>query len=82
MASHGAKNLMLLSRSAGKSQEDLAFSKELNLMGCSIQFFTVDIADAAAVKDAIPRASSPIAGAMHMTTVLADRSIFGLDLET
>jgi NADPH:quinone reductase and related Zn-dependent oxidoreductases len=34
MASHGAGNLMFLSRSAGKSEEDQAFLKELNLMGC------------------------------------------------
>lgn len=82
MASYGAKNLMFLSRSAGKSQEDQAFSKELNLMGCSTQFFAVDIADAAAVKEAVAHASLPIAGAMHMAMVLADRGIFDMDLET
>lgn len=35
MASHGAKNLMFLSRSAGKSLEDQDFFKELNMIGCS-----------------------------------------------
>ena len=82
MTSYGAKNLMFLSRSAGKSQEDQAFSKELNLMGCSTQFFAVDIADAAAVKEAVSHASLPIAGAMHVAMVLADRGIFDMDLET
>ncbi|KAJ4302895.1 Mycolipanoate synthase [Kalmusia sp. IMI 367209] len=82
MVQHGAKNLMFLSRSAGKSQEDQEFFKELNLMGCSAQFFPVDIADTAALKAAIDKASSPIAGAMHMPLVLADRGIFDMDLET
>lgn len=82
MASYGAKNLMFLSRSAGKSQEDQAFFKELSLMGCSSQFFAIDIADAAAVKEAVSHASLPIAGAMHMAMVLADRGILGMDLET
>lgn len=82
MASYGAKNLMFLSRSAGKSQEDQAFFEELNLMGCSTQFFAIDIADATAVKGAISQGSLPIAGAMHMAMVLADRGILDMDLET
>ena len=82
MASYGAKNLMFLSRSAGKSQEHQTFAKELNLMGCSTQFFAVDIADSAAVKDIVSHTSLPIAGAMHMAMVLADRGIFDMNLET
>ena len=82
MVSHGAKNLMFLSRSAGKSQEDQDFFNELNMMGCSTQFFPADIADAAALKEAISQASLPIAGAMHMPLVLADRGIFDMDLDT
>ena len=82
MASHGAKNLMFLSRSAGKSSEDQEFFKELRLMGCSSQYFAIDIGNATAMKEAISQASVPIAGAMHMAMVLADRSVFDMDLET
>lgn len=82
MASYGAKNLMFLSRSAGRSPEDQAFTKELNLMGCATQLFAVDIADAGAVKEAVSHASLPIAGALQMAMVLADRGIFDMDLET
>ena len=81
MASYGATNLMFLSRSAGKTDEDQAFAKELKLMGCSTQFCPVDIADASAAKEAVSRASSPIKGALHMAMVLADRGIFDMDLE-
>lgn len=80
MASYGATNLMFLSRSAGKSDEDQAFAKELKLMGCSSQFCPVDIADASAAEEAVSRASSPIKGALHMAMVLADRGIFDMDL--
>ena len=82
MVSHGARHLMFLSRSAGKSLEDQDFFKELGTIGCSTQFFPVDISDAAALKDAIFQANLPIAGAMHMAMVLADRSIYDMDLKT
>jgi NADP-dependent 3-hydroxy acid dehydrogenase YdfG len=82
MASHGAGNLMFLSRSAGKSPSDQEFFKELNTMGCTTQCFPIDIASAAALKAAISQATSPIAGAMHMALVLADKGIFDMDLET
>ena len=82
MASHGAKNLMFLSRSAGKSQEDQAFLKELNVMGCSTQCFPCDGTDPVAVKNAIDQASLPIAGVMQMAMVLRDVGVLGMDLES
>ncbi|KAF2259662.1 putative polyketide synthase [Lojkania enalia] len=82
MVQHGARSLMFLSRSAGKSQEDQDFFKELALMGCSAQYFAVDIADAAKLKEAVSQASKPIAGALHMPLVLADKGFFDMDHET
>lgn len=82
MAFHGAKNLIFLSRSAGKSQEDRDFFKELDMMGCSTQAFAIDVADFAAVKDAISQATLPVAGAMQMAMVLADIGIFDMNLDT
>lgn len=82
MASHGAKNIMFLSRSAGKSKEDQAFLRELDLSGCSAQCFPCDVTDAVAVKSAIDQASLPIAGAMQMAMVLRDVGVLGMDLES
>jgi hypothetical protein len=82
IVSYGARNLMFLSRSAGKSEEDQEFFKELDLMGCKALFFPVDIADAGALEGAISQATAPITEAMHMPLVLADRGIFHMDLET
>lgn len=82
MASYGAKNLMFLSRSAGQTDEDKAFSKELSLMGCSCQFFPCDVADYAAVESAVSQAALPIAGVMHMAMVLADVGILDMTLDS
>lgn len=82
MASYGAKNLMFLSRSAGKSEEDQAFFKELNLMGCSTQYFPCDVADIDEVRDALSQASLPIAGAMQMAMVLRDVGILSMDIDS
>ena len=82
MASHGAKNLMFLSRSAGKSEEDQAFLKELNVMGSSTQCFPCDGTDPVAVKNAIDQASLPIAGVMQMAMVLRDVGVLSMDLDS
>ena len=82
MASHGAKNLMFLSRSAGKSEEDQIFFKELNMMGCSTQCFPCDVADYDATKSAIDQASLPVAGVMQMAMVLRDVGVLGMDIES
>lgn len=82
MASHGAGNLIFLSRSAGKSEEDQAFLKELNLMGSSTQCFPCDIADLGAVRRAVDQALLPIAGAMQMAMVLCDVGVLGMDIQS
>ena len=82
MASHGAKHLLFLSRSSGKSQEDQAFLKELNLMGCSTQCFQCSVADHDAVKHAIELAPLPVAGVMQMAMVLRDVGVLDMDIDS
>lgn len=82
MVSHGAKNLMFLSRSAGKSEEDETFLKELNVMGASTQCFPCDVANHDEVKSAIGQASLPIAGVMQMAMVLRDIGVLDMDLDS
>lgn len=82
MASHGAKHLIFLSRSAGKSEEDQAFLRELNLMGCLTQCFPCDSTDHDAVRHAIRQAALPIAGVMQMAMVLRDVGVLGMDLDS
>ncbi|ROW06904.1 hypothetical protein VMCG_04176 [Cytospora schulzeri] len=81
MASYGAKNLMFLSRSAGKSEADWAFSKELNMMGCSTQYFPCDVADHDAVQNALAQAALPVGGVMQMAMVLRDVGVLSMDID-
>lgn len=82
MVTNGAKNLIFLSRSAGKSEEDQIFFKELNIMGCAVQCFPCDVADKVAVKNAINQVSMRIAGVMQMAMVLQDVGVMDMDLPT
>ncbi|EAW17483.1 putative polyketide synthase, partial [Aspergillus fischeri NRRL 181] len=82
MATHGAKHLIFLSRSAGKTDDDQAFIHELNLMGCAVQAWAGDVADPLVVHNAIEQAPMPIAGVMQMAMVLRDIGVMDMDLET
>ncbi|PLB55540.1 putative polyketide synthase [Aspergillus steynii IBT 23096] len=82
MALNGARHLMFLSRSAGRSEEDRLFLNELNTMGYSTQCFACDIADPSAVKHAVEQASVPIAGVMQMAMVLRDVGVLGMDIDS
>jgi len=82
MATHGAKHFMFLSRSAGKSDEDQAFIKELTGMGCSAQCFPGDVVDTEIVRAAIDQSQKPIKGVMQMAMVLRDIGVMGMDIDS
>ena len=74
MVESGAKHLIFLSRSAGKSHGDQAFSRELNAQGCSVQFVAGSVIDPDDVKNVVRNAAAPITGVMHMSMVLKVRN--------
>ncbi|KAH8759973.1 hypothetical protein F5883DRAFT_681694, partial [Diaporthe sp. PMI_573] len=82
MATHGARHIIFLSRSAGKGEDDAAFVDELQLMGCKAQIFAGDVSDKNLVNQIVATAEMPIAGVMHMAMVLRDIGILDMDLET
>lgn len=82
MVSYGARHLIFMSRSAGKSDEDQAFFHELNLAGCSVQCFAGDVADYTTMKNVISQAAKPIGGVMQMAMVLQDVGVMDMDIET
>lgn len=82
MATHGAKHIIFLSRSAGKGDDDEAFVHELVLMGCEVQAYAGDVCDQDLVKRIVKTAAVPIAGVMHMAMILRDMGILDMDLET
>lgn len=70
LAEHGAKHLIFLSRSAGKTAADSCFIKELEAMGCSVNCVAGSVSDIATVQIAVKIAPYPIAGVLQMSMVL------------
>ncbi|KAL4887827.1 polyketide synthase dehydratase-domain-containing protein [Aspergillus ambiguus] len=77
----GARELVFLSRSAGKSESDQASFAELNTMGCKV----TGVAGRAEVSEDIERAISsagkPIKGVVHLAMVLRDGPLVDLTYE-
>ncbi|KAK3989943.1 putative polyketide synthase [Cladorrhinum sp. PSN332] len=78
MAEQGARSLVFLSRTAGKSSSDQDFLSELQTMGCHGVAVAgrVDIVDD--VRRAISRAPAPVRGVIHLAMV--QREGAGVDL--
>ncbi|KAL8836758.1 MAG: hypothetical protein Q9170_002787 [Blastenia crenularia] len=74
MVERGARNLIFLSRSAGKSEEDRKFFRELKAQTCSVQAVCGSVDRLEDIQHAVENAAVPIAGVMHMSMVLKDRN--------
>ncbi|KAL9069203.1 MAG: hypothetical protein Q9157_006247 [Trypethelium eluteriae] len=70
LVERGARNLIYLSRFAGKSEEDKHFFNELAAQDCSVQAFPCSVTNLEDVKHAVKNATAPIVGVMHMSMVL------------
>lgn len=75
MVERGARNLIFLSRSAGKSDGDRNLFRELEAQGCSVQAFSGSVTCLDDVKSAVENAAAPLAGVMHMSMVLKVRRL-------
>ncbi|KXH46496.1 polyketide synthase [Colletotrichum nymphaeae SA-01] len=84
MASHGAKSLLFISRSAGRSADDQALLSELRHAGCDVDAVSCDIADETSMQAIISRLTSSssqrIAGVLNLAMVLADGAVSDLTL--
>ncbi|KAL9623833.1 MAG: hypothetical protein Q9160_001824 [Pyrenula sp. 1 TL-2023] len=67
MVERGARKLIFLSRSAGKSDSDQRFFRGLEAQGCSVQAFCGDVTRLEDVKKCVAEAAAPVAGVMHMS---------------
>lgn len=71
LVENGARSFSFLSRSAGKSERDEAFFRELKSQGCSVAAVAGSVAEMDDVKRAIATSPSPIAGVLQMSMVYA-----------
>ena len=70
MVENGARSIIYLSRSAGQTDQDKAFFRELETQGCSVQAFPGSVNSLDDVKSVVEKSAAPIAGVMHMPMVL------------
>ncbi|TDZ15955.1 Highly reducing polyketide synthase gloL [Colletotrichum orbiculare MAFF 240422] len=82
MASHGARDITFLSRSAGTKSDDQALLAELQGMGVCTAAISCDIGDEEAVRAIISRIPSEkkIAGVINLAMVLSDSAISSMTL--
>ncbi|KAK5991583.1 Highly reducing polyketide synthase gloL [Cladobotryum mycophilum] len=75
MIEQGARSLVFLSRSAGKSTQDQDFLRELESQGCRAVALAGDVTKLADIEKAIKMAPTPITGVIQMSMVLRDFSL-------
>lgn len=73
LVERGAKELIFLSRSAGKSNEDQKFIHELETQDCHVVCVVGDVTNREDVEEAIGRRTRPLAGVIQMAVDLKDR---------
>ncbi|KAF6813394.1 polyketide synthase [Colletotrichum plurivorum] len=74
LAHHGARNLAVLSRSAGKSPHDAAILAELRGSGCAVRAYACDVTDEAGVRAVLGgiSRSQRVGGVVNLAMVLVD----------
>ena len=77
MAEHGARSMVSLSRSAGRSGSDQAFFKELHSMGCKVSAVAGMTQDMEDVQKAVVSAPNPIKGVLQLAMILQVNSLYG-----
>ncbi|RDA85038.1 hypothetical protein CP532_4577 [Ophiocordyceps camponoti-leonardi (nom. inval.)] len=75
LVERGARSFCFLSRSAGTSEGDRAFFRELEEQGCRVTAVVGSVANMADVQRAVEAAPTPIAGVLQLSMVLRDNSI-------
>jgi hypothetical protein len=74
LVERGARNLVVLSESAGKTIEAKQLSAEVASLGCSLIFVIGKVQSMDDVERAVSMAGRPIKGVVHLATVLRVRS--------
>ncbi|KAL2844526.1 hypothetical protein BJY01DRAFT_248143 [Aspergillus pseudoustus] len=72
MVEQGARHLVYLSRSAGQSDQDQAFVRELGKQGCQVVCVPGDVTVKGDVEQATAKCPGPLAGVAQLSGVLKD----------
>ncbi|ETS86321.1 hypothetical protein PFICI_00149 [Pestalotiopsis fici W106-1] len=82
MVSNGARQIMVVSRSAGTRDEHNQFVLELRELGCELRCFAGDVADLEFMRDVVAAARGPVKGVLQLAMVLKDTGILNMDHES
>ncbi|EFQ96996.1 fatty acid synthase S-acetyltransferase [Nannizzia gypsea CBS 118893] len=74
MVDHGVRELIYLSRSAGRTAKDDVFVHELRTMGCAVKLVSGDTTKLEDVQRAIAAATYPMKGIVQMSMVVANEN--------
>ncbi|KAH0420611.1 polyketide synthase [Colletotrichum camelliae] len=74
----GAKEIIFLSRSAGRLPKHASLAKELACLGCNVTFVSGNVAKYEDVVRAIKTAKMPIGGVLHAAMALQDASFLSM----
>ncbi|KAF7631618.1 hypothetical protein AFLA_012472 [Aspergillus flavus NRRL3357] len=72
MACHGARSLVIFSRSAGQSDDHQIFIRELDAIGCHVHTVSGDVTDLPDVQRVVEGCARPIGGVMNLSLALSD----------
>ncbi|CAG8097448.1 unnamed protein product [Penicillium olsonii] len=81
LVERGAREVVFLSRSAGSSNNDQAFIKELETQGCHVICVKGDVTSKEDVEEAVGRRTRPLAGVLQMAVDLKDRLFLQMSFE-
>ncbi|SPB49960.1 unnamed protein product [Aspergillus niger] len=70
MVTNGARHLVIMSRSAGQSESDQAYVKELESQGCTVAVVHGSVEDAESVEQAVSASEHELAGIVNLSLVL------------
>ncbi|OOF92089.1 hypothetical protein ASPCADRAFT_509568 [Aspergillus carbonarius ITEM 5010] len=72
MVTHGARHLVIMSRSAGQSDSDQDYIKELESQGCAVTVVNGSVEDTTSVEQAVSASEHDLAGVVNLSLVLQD----------
>ena len=70
MVTHGARHLVIMSRSAGQSDSDQDYIKELESQGCAVTVVNGSVEDTTSVEQAVSASEHDLAGVVNLSLVL------------
>ncbi|CAG8909895.1 unnamed protein product [Penicillium egyptiacum] len=81
MVEQNTRELVFLSRSAGRSEEDQAFIQELEAQSCQVTCVPGNVTNPKDVKEAVAKCTRPLAGVLQMAVDLKDRPFLQMSHE-